>query len=200
MSSSAVKTLFFSLTNPLKQTSFSLRCSQTLSCWSQTNRIYSGHVSPLYEGRQRFSSPCDVCFPCPTSTASLWSETGRGRTVLQHTAVRVLAQHQLCPSMSLCFYFPQLSLSQLLPLIHCLRGQQGQCFSPGCPEVIAQMRSSWVVETSRGDSWEKVTCFSKFILSYSLGTSGADLFQFLPLLYTVLHLLLYSVVKNSTKK
>lgn len=77
--------------------------------------------------------PGSVCSLCPFCTA-LCSDTSRSWTVLQCTAVRVLAQLQQLPSMIFCCFRP----SSHLPLIHWLWGHQGQCFYRLHPAAIVQ--------------------------------------------------------------
>lgn len=117
------------------------------------NILCAAHVCMPHEGYQQFILPWHVCCLCPTCTAPLCSETGRGWTVLHHTAVRVLARHQLLPSMIFCVVF-------FLPLSfwtssHSLAvGSAGSAFLQAA--AGSHCSDTQVRETSKEDSLEKV--------------------------------------------
>lgn len=87
-----------------KQNNFSSKCNQAPLCW--WTRCIQHTFARRVKVTNNLFHPDTSAFPHRASTARFCSETDRGWTVLHRTAVRVLAQHQLLPSMIFCVVSP----------------------------------------------------------------------------------------------
>lgn len=154
-------------TEPLVHTTF---CWAVCSPVGQINLI--GAVQPFVRRHRcckQFIWPPKVCFfflPLPNRHLRLHfcREAGRGRAVLQHTAVSVLAEHQRLPWMTARF-LPALHSLPELPFI---AWQWGQCFcrpqSLTAAACDTWVKVLWMIRGSRSRDLTEIFFFLRYIV------------------------------------